>query len=144
MLISNGADTADIEDIKSIMGQYFRLMDMKRWADLRDVFTDDMVMAAPDDVAGAAPVVGRDRVVKVISAVLGPAITVHEGQVLELDFVAADQARGVWGMRDTVAYPDDPDRGFRGSGYYLGEYVRTTRGWKISALTLRRQELDRG
>jgi hypothetical protein len=144
VLTSHGTDTVDIEAIKTVMGQYFWLMDMKRWADLRDVFTDDMVMAAPDDVAGAAPVVGRDRVVKVISAVLGPAITVHQGYVLELDFVDADRARGVWGMSDTVAYPDDPARSFRGSGYYLGEYVRTTHRWKISALTLRRRELDRG
>jgi hypothetical protein len=143
-LTLSGADTADIEAIETVMCEYFRLMDMKRWEDLRDVFTDDMIMAAPDDVADAAPVVGRDRVVKVIRVVLGPAITVHEGSVLHLEFVDADHARGVWGMRDTVEYPDDPARSFRGSGRYHGEYVRTTSGWKISELTLRRLELDRG
>jgi hypothetical protein len=144
VLTLGGGHTADSEAINTVMGRYFSFMDAKRWDDLRDLFTDDMAMAAPDDVPDASTVVGRDRVVKVIRAVLGPAVTVHQGRVVELEFVGADRARGVCAMHDTVTYPHEPARSFRGSGHYLADYARTESGWKIRALTLHRVELDRG
>lgn len=134
----------DVEAVKIVMARYFRYMDTKQWAELRDIFTDDMSMFAPDDVADAAVLVGGDRVVRVIERVLGPAVSVHRGFLPEIELVGADDARAIWAMEDVVEYPDAPERNFRGSGHYHATYRRTADGWKLASLTLRRLRLDRG
>jgi hypothetical protein len=134
----------DLEAVKVVMARYFRLMDTKQWSQLRRLFTDDMTMHAPDDVDDAPVVQGGDRVVKVIERVLGPAVSVHRGFMPEIEFVGADDARAIWAMEDVVEYPDAPERNFNGSGHYHAAYERTTEGWLIASLVLRRLRLDRG
>jgi hypothetical protein len=134
---------ADLEAVKVVMAQYFRFMDTKRWSDLRAIFTDDMTMHAPDDVADASIVAGGDRVARVIERVLGPAVSVHRGYMPEVHLEGPDAARAIWAMEDVVEYPDAPERSFRGSGHYHATYARTPDGWKIRSLVLRRLRLDR-
>ncbi len=134
----------DIEAVKIVMARYFRFMDTKQWSELRAIFTDDMTMHAPDDVADAPVVEGGDRVVRVIERVLGPAVSVHRGYMPEVELVAPGEASAIWAMEDVVAYADAPERSFRGSGHYQATYARTPDGWKIRSLVLRRLRLDRG
>jgi hypothetical protein len=133
----------DLEAVKAVMARYFRFIDTKQWAELREVFTDSMTMSAPDDVADAPALVGGDRVVRVIERVLGPAMSVHRGFLPEIEFVGPGEARAIWAMEDVVEYPDAPERNFRGSGHYHATYLLTADGWKIDSLVLRRLRLDR-
>jgi hypothetical protein len=132
----------DREAVKIVMARYFRLMDTKQWSELRSIFTDDMTMHAPDDVADAPVVGGGDRVVRTIERVLGPAVSVHRGYLPEIE-LDGDVASAIWAMDDVVEYPDAPERSFRGSGHYHATYMRTSDGWKIRSLVLRRLRLDR-
>jgi hypothetical protein len=140
----NGGDVDDVEAVKVVMARYFRFMDTKQWSELRAIFTDDMTMSAPDDVADAPVLEGGDRVARMIERVLGPAISVHRGFLPEIELVGSDDARAIWAMEDVVEYPDTPERNFRGSGHYHATYARTAAGWKISSLVLRRLRLDHG
>ena len=135
-------DVDDREAVKIVMARYFRLIDTKQWSELRRLFTDDMTMHAPDDVADAPVVEGADRVVRVIERVLGPAVSVHRGYMPEVELERPDAARAIWAMEDVVEYPDAPERNFRGSGHYHATYARTIDGWKIRSLVLRRLRLD--
>ena len=126
------------------MARYFRFMDTKQWSELRVIFTDDMSMSAPDDVADAPVLVGGDRVARMIERVLGPSISVHRGFLPEIELAGSDDARAIWAMEDVVEYPDTPERSFQGSGHYHATYTRTAAGWKISSLVLRRLRLDHG
>ena len=138
-----GTRDDDLEAVRVVMARYFRFMDTKQWPDLREIFSDDMTMHAPDDVADAPVVEGGDRVVRVIERVLGPAVSVHRGYMPEIELLAPLEARAIWAMEDVVEYPDAPERNFRGSGHYHATYARTPDGWKIRSLVLRRLRLDR-
>ena len=131
------------EAVKVTMARYFRYMDTKQWQELRGIFTDDASMAAPDDVPGAEPLVGGDRIVGMIERVLGPAVSVHRGFLPEVEIVSPDEARAIWAMEDVVEYPEAPDRSFHGSGHYHATYRNVSDGWRIESLTLRRLRLDR-
>ena len=130
--------------VATTMAKYFRYMDTKRWGELRQIFTDDMAMHAPDDVPDKPPTTGADRVVAVISTVLEGAVSVHHGCMPEIEVLSEERATGIWAMSDDVRYPDDPRRSFHGSGHYHADFRKTADGWKIGALTLRRLSLETG
>ena len=134
---------ADVESIKVLMARYFRFLDTKQWSSLREILTDDMSMAAPDDVEGSQPLVGADRVIRLMKRVLGPSVSAHRGYGPEIEVLGPNEARGIWAMDDTVAFPDDPQLNFSGCGHYYATYSQTGHGWKISSLTLRRLMLHR-
>ena len=133
------------EAIRAVTARYWRAMDTKQWAELCTVFTDDVVMTAPDDAPGAPPARGADQLVDTIRAVLGEGLSVHQGTNAEIELDGPDRALAWWAMRDEVTYPDDPSRDFAGAGHYRMRYRRTPDGdWLISAITLRRLRLRRG
>jgi hypothetical protein len=134
----------DVQPLATLMEQYFRAIDTKQWSELRAILTDDMTMAAPDDVADAPPLGGADRVVRVIERVLGPAVSMHRGVLSNAELTGPGEVRAVWTMEDVVDYPDAPDQSFRGTGSYEVTYRHTPTGWRIGALVLRRTRLDRG
>ena len=51
----------DLEAIKQLKARYFRTMDTKDWAGMRQVFTDDVVMDTTD--SGGGVVTGADAFV---------------------------------------------------------------------------------
>jgi SnoaL-like domain len=134
----------DIEAIRVVMARYFRFIDTKQWLSLRQIFADDISMAAPDDLEGAQPLIGADRVVRMIERVLGPSVSVHRGYLTEIELAGPNEASAIWAMEDLVEFIDRPDRNFRGQGHYHVGYFRASDGWKIASLTLRRLRLDRG
>ena len=63
-LLLSGEDRADVDDIeaiKQLKARYFRTMDTKDWAGMRQVFTDDVVMDTTD--SGGGVVTGADAFV---------------------------------------------------------------------------------
>ena len=134
----------EIEAIKQLKARYFRLMDEKRWSDWGEVFTADAVLDAVQD-APNAKLVGRDRIVEVVSRTLASAITVHHGHMPEIEITSATTARGIWAMEDYLEYPgeSEPFR-IRGKGHYYEEYEKGEDGrWRIKILRLTRLWIKR-
>ena len=73
----------DIEAIKQLKARYFRTMDTKDWAGMRQVFTDDVVMDTTD--SGGGVVTGADAFMAFLQETLADAITVHQGHMPEID-----------------------------------------------------------
>jgi hypothetical protein len=128
----------DLEAIKVLTARYWRFMDTKQWEPLRTLFTDDMVMSAPDDAPGRPPTVGADAVVGRISSFLADAVSVHHGFAPEVEILGLDAAAATWAMSDVVTWRSDPARSFAGAGHYDIRYRRTDSGWMICEMTLRR------
>ena len=136
--------TGDIEEIKQLKARYFRLLDTKRWAEWRGVFTDDCRFEGTRRTFPDA-----DDFVAATSAWLGPAVTIHHGHMPEIALTGTDTARGIWAMYDWVEFPEPtPEgpfpggRGFVGSGHYEEAYRREAGAWKIALLRLTRLRLD--
>jgi hypothetical protein len=136
---------ADIEAIKQLKARYFRFLDTKQWAELSELFTDDLRVEA-EGQAGDAPTTwdGRDAFIASLREFLDGAVTTHHGHTPEID-VTGDRATGIWAMFDDLELPHGApgDAGqaerHRGTGHYYEEYVRSADGsWKIARLVLRR------
>ena len=139
---------ADLEAIKQLKARYFRLMDTKQWAAMREVFTEDV------KIEGGRPYDSLDDFMDARST-LDPAITTHHGHMPEIVFLSPTLARGIWAMYDRVEYPEpfggtdyrglDPRehsiRGFMGTGHYEEEYRKDDGVWRISRLKLTRLRL---
>ena len=119
--------------------RYFRLMDTKQWEEFAEVFAEDLVFEAPDDL-GDRVVQGRDQFVRDVSSSLQGATTVHHGHMPEIELTGPDAARGTWAMEDVVEFGEG--QGFRGYGHYTEEYVRVDGEWRIRRLVLTRLRRD--
>ncbi|HMD45726.1 MAG TPA: nuclear transport factor 2 family protein [Acidimicrobiales bacterium] len=123
---------ADIETIRVLKAQYFRLMDTKRWDEWGDVFTEDAVMGT-----GERTIEGREAIVTFVSRLLGDHVTVHHGHMPEITITGEKTATGIWSMYDRVELP--APNGIEGYGHYEEEYRRGDDGrWRISSLVLTR------
>ncbi len=138
------ADLTDIEEIKQLKARYFRYMDEKRWSDWGELFTADALLDAVHD-APNAKLLGRDRIVEVVSRALASAVTVHHGYMPEIVITSATTARGIWAMEDYLEYPGEPEPfRIRGKGHYHEEYEKDVNGqWRIQKLRLTRLWIQR-
>jgi len=137
-------DLVDIEKIKQLKARYFRYMDEKRWNDWGDLFTADALLDAVQD-APNAKLLGRAKIVEVVSRALAPAVTVHQGYMPEIVITSATTARGIWAMEDFLEYPAEPEPfRIRGKGHYHEEYEKDDEGqWRIKLLRLTRLWIER-
>ncbi len=129
----------DIEAIKQLKARYFRTMDTKDWAGMRQVFTDDVVMDTTE--SGGGIVTGADDFVSFLQATLDAAVTVHHGHMPEIELTSPTTARGVWALQDFIIWPD----GTRlvGAGHYHETYSKDASGeWRIASSTLTRLHMD--
>jgi uncharacterized protein (TIGR02246 family) len=128
----------DVEAIKQLKARYFRTMDTKDWAGMRQVFTDDVVMDTTE--SGGGIVTGADEFVSFLQATLDGAITVHHGHMPEIEVTSPTTARGVWALQDTIIWPG----GTRliGSGHYHETYEKADGEWRIATSTLTRLHMD--
>lgn len=131
----------DYEDVRRLKARYFRYIDLKRWRDLRALFTDEAQILgfsfSPADPA---------TFVEVVSAYMEGVVSIHQGFMPQLEPTADDTIRGIWSMFDQLTWePGSRDyqglevpamSGIRGYGHYEEEYVRTIRGWRFSYLKL--------
>ena len=81
----------DIEAIKQLKARYFRTMDTKDWAGMRQVFTDDVVMDTTD--SGGGVVNGADAFVAFLQETLAGAVTVHHGHMPEVRLTSQPRPR---------------------------------------------------
>ena len=100
-------DLADIEAIKQLKARYFRFLDLKRWDEFGQLFTEDGHLDASDDVPDAV-VTGRAAIVDVVRGGVGEAITLHHGHMPEIEITGPGRARGIWAMEDYLEFPGEP------------------------------------
>ena len=132
------SDVDDIEAIKQLKARYFRTMDTKVWAAMRDVFADDVVVDTSS--SGGGVVTGGDEFIAFLAPTLQDVVTVHHGHMPEITVTSATTAAGIWSMEDMLRFPDGSE--LHGYGHYHETYEKTGGAWRIKTLTLTRLRLD--
>jgi uncharacterized protein (TIGR02246 family) len=128
----------DIEKIKQLKARYFRTLDTKDWAAMRQVFTDDVVMDTA--AAGGTVVAGAEEFMAFLLEIIGDVITVHHGHTPEIELTSPTTATGIWAMEDMLRWPDG--REMHGYGHYHDVYEKADGRWRIKASTLTRLRTD--
>ena len=128
----------DLEAIKQLKARYFRTMDTKDWAGMRQVFTDDVVMDTTD--SGGGVVTGADAFVAFLSETLADAVTVHHGHMPEIHLTSPTTATGIWALQDIIVWPDGTR--LHGYGHYHETYALEGGEWRIASSTLTRLHMD--
>lgn len=77
----------DVEAIKRLKARYFRTMDTRDWAGMRQVFADDVVMDTTE--SGGGIVTGADAFLEFLQQTLAGAVTVHHGHMPEIDLTSS-------------------------------------------------------
>jgi uncharacterized protein (TIGR02246 family) len=128
----------DIEAIRRLKARYFRTMDTKDWAGMREVFTDDVVVDTSE--AGGDRVEGADTFMTFLQEALGGATTVHQGHMPEIELTSDSTATGTWALNDIVIWPN----GMRldGYGHYHETYEKLDGAWRIKTSKLTRLHVD--
>jgi hypothetical protein len=139
------------EAISALKARYFRLMDMKRWTEWRDLFAPDAVMdmkgeeqhlrALGFDIPDDARFVwrGPDEIMAAVSGALANIKTVHHGHMPELEILTPTEARGTWAMEDLLIHgPDSLLEEVRGFGHYIETYAKLDGRWLFQSLELTR------
>ena len=128
----------DIEAIKRLKARYFRTMDTKDWAGMRQVFADDVVIDTSE--AGGELVTGADAFMAFLEEALAGAVTVHQGHMPEIDLTSDTTATGIWALNDIVIWPN----GMRldGYGHYQETYEKAAGEWRIKSSKLTRLHVD--
>lgn len=123
-----------LEDIRRVKYRYARSLDLKRWDEFADVFTEDAT-ADYGTRATSEPLTlrGREQIVSYMRDALGGnIITVHFCAQPEIEIDAdGDTAEGTWCFEDTVIVPDHRIM-IKGSAYYEDRYRREDGVWRIS------------
>ena len=129
----------DIEAIKQLKARYFRSMDTKDWAAMRQVFTDDVIIDTTQDAGGEA-IHGGDVFMTFLQGVIGDVITVHHGHMPEITVTSPTTATGIWAMEAKLRWPDGTE--MHGYGHYHETYEKADGAWRIKTLTLTRLRVD--
>lgn len=128
----------DLEAIRQLKARYFRTMDTKDWAGMRQVFADDVVMDTSE--AGGEVVTGADEFMTFLEAALAGAVTVHHGHMPEIELTSPTTARGVWALQDVIRWPDGNE--MTGYGHYHETYRKIDGEWRITSSRLSRLRVD--
>jgi len=144
-----------IEEIRKLKARYFRAIDEKDEALLREVFADDVELDyrgsttdpatginAADD-ATSDIIRGGDHAARQVAASLVGLLSVHHGAEPEIEIIDAERASGVWPMVDRLRFPSGgPFREMTGYGHYKETYVKERGKWRIRTLRLTRLRID--
>jgi uncharacterized protein (TIGR02246 family) len=128
----------DLVAIQQLKARYFRTMDTKDWAGMRQVFTDDVVMDTTE--SGGGVVAGADEFMAFLEETLADVVTVHHGHMPEIEVTSPTTATGIWALEDLLRWPDGNE--LRGYGHYHETYAKLDGDWRIASLTLTRVHLD--
>ncbi|HEY9556165.1 MAG TPA: nuclear transport factor 2 family protein [Acidimicrobiales bacterium] len=128
----------DIEAIRRLKARYFRTMDTKDWAGMREVFVDDVVIDTRE--SGGDRIEGADTFMAFLQDALGEATTVHQGHMPEIDVTSDATASGIWSLNDIIIWPN----GMRldGYGHYHETYEKAGGEWRIKSSRLTRLHVD--
>jgi hypothetical protein len=136
-------DVEDIEAIKQLKARYFRTMDTKDWAAMREVFAPDVRVDVTADAGPDAIYDGVDAFLAMLEPTLRDVVTVHHGPTPEITITSPTTATGIWAMEDHLRWPEgSPISELHGYGHYHETYVKTEGGWRIQSTRLTRLRLD--
>ena len=124
----------EIEAIKQLKARYYRAMDTKDWALMRDVFTEDFILDSTG--IGGGVLEGRDPVVEFLSQVMDGTRSVHHGHMPEIELTSDVDAAGIWAFADIVIFPDGTR--LAGAGHYQDAYRKVDGTWQIASSTVTR------
>jgi uncharacterized protein (TIGR02246 family) len=128
----------DIEAIRQLKARYFRTMDEKDWAAMRQVFIDDACIDTT--AAGGSLVTGADAFIEFLKKALAGTVTVHQGHMPEIDLTSETTATGIWALNDIVIWPNGAR--LDGYGHYHETYEKGADGWRIKSSELTRLHTD--
>jgi len=139
------SDHDDLEAIRQLKARYFRMMDLKDWDGLAEVFTEDVEIDVSEE--GSGVIRTRAAYMPFIAEVLAGVTTVHHGHMPELELTSPTTARGIWSMEDKLWWPEgSPIAHMHGYGHYHETYEKTPDGWRIKTMKLTRlhREVEAG
>jgi uncharacterized protein (TIGR02246 family) len=128
----------DLVAIQQLKARYFRTMDTKDWAGMRQVFTDDVVMDTTE--SGGGVVAGADEFMAFLEETLADVVTVHHGHMPEIEVTSPTTATGIWALEDLLRWPDGNE--LRGYGHYHETYEKVDGEWRIASSKLTRLRMD--
>jgi hypothetical protein len=114
------------ESIRQLKARYCLFVDMKRWAELEELFSLDARLEFNDR---DTVVIGRSEIVAYIAAAVGDSLTSHHPSCADIEILAPAQARATWALHYAtegvaqVAY-----------GFYEDEYHQERGTWRFSRL----------
>lgn len=120
----------DLEAIKRVKYKYMRCVDLKRWEEIEQCFTDD---ATAGYSGGKYSANGRTAIIEFLVRGLGSTeiLTSHTVHQPEIDLVSDTEATGVWSLEDTVIH-EQFGITIQGSGFYEDRYLKLKDGsWRI-------------
>jgi hypothetical protein len=131
----------EVLKIQALKAKYFRAIDTKSWAELREVFTDDLVFWRDASFAERSEEPVTTDAASFVASIRErheTSVTVHHGHNPEIELLEPTVARGIWALHDWV---DNESSGhaWQGYGHYLDDYVRLPDGgWRIKRMRLSR------
>ncbi|MEV6335334.1 nuclear transport factor 2 family protein [Nocardia vinacea] len=137
--VDPAVSVAAVHSIKQLKAHFFRAIDTKDWAMLRQLVTDDVVV---DTTASAGmKTIGANAFIGFLRSAIGSGQTVHQGHMPEIDVISPRTATGVWAMQeDLLICPADIR--VLGFGHYHETYALVDEQWRISSSKLTRLYLD--
>lgn len=122
------SELAEIEAIKRLKYRYMRCLDLKRWDEMEECFTEDASAAYH---GGKYAFEGRDRILDFFRrAMPAEMITAHHVHHPEIELTSETTATGVWALEDTVIHTGQQVT-IRGAAFYRDEYVKRDGRWRI-------------
>jgi uncharacterized protein (TIGR02246 family) len=128
----------DVEAIKRLKARYFRTMDTKDRAGMREVFADDVLVDTTE--SGGGVISGADEFIAFLRETLADVVTVHHGHMPEIELRSATTATGIWALQDILEWPNGAE--LHGYGHYHETYVKTGETWRIKSTQLTRLRMD--
>jgi len=126
-------DLVELEKIRRLKYRYLRCVDLKRWAELEDVFTADATADYGTPSAGRPlKLASREEIITFLRDSLGNGIiTLHAAGQPEIE-IDGDTATGTWRFEDTVI-ATEYSVVITGAAFYEDRYRRGADGeWRIS------------
>ena len=123
-------DLAEIEAIRQLKHAYFRLLDLKRFAELGALLTEG---ATTGYQSGTLQHTGRAAIVAFLEESLGDPgiVTMHNGHHPEIALTGPTSATGRWYLEDRVIVPAH-DFELHGTALYDDRYVKEGPDWRIA------------
>ena len=140
------AQLLELFEIQRLKSQYFLFVDTKQWAQLRELFTDDLFIFADDSPVPEETVpvfTSADAFIDYLTVAFATTISVHHGHTPDLQLIDERTATGIWAMYD---WTDDQSTGIakQGFGHYHEEYRKGDDGrWRIATMRLTRLRVNR-
>ena len=123
-------DLVEIEAIKRLKYRYVRLLDLKEFDEMEELFLEDATASYSD---GTRSYEGRDAIIGFLRDALSPRtmVTSHKVHQPEIDLTGPDTATGTWGLEDVVIITDHALE-IRGAAFYSDRYTKVDGEWRIS------------